>query len=394
MKPLWILLFSSTIMIAAPITLKEILAQTQEAHPLFKAKEQLRLSLEAQSRADFATAPLSLSLNGAQATPDEGDSAFEYSAGISKTLPFGDTKALGLSAQRLQNEAALLQKQKALIALNNRIKNLYHQSCLDKENRLLIEASLQSYQTLYEKKKKAYKYHEVSKKELLQLEMQMRTLKQKAQSSLSKEKISQERLYDLSLIGKHQPLSCKDLTPLIPEITFDGVVFALSQEAFNKNLAALDKLEKRYNKSFDSIDIGATYDDEIDTKRIGLGFALPLNFTSEKNAQMHIAIMHQKELKKLEQINWLQEQVGAKKELEGELKNNYNAILMMKDNLEMYQNTLMPLIEKSFKYGESSSLEYIFGRQKLLSLSQELIGTKKAYYNTLFTLYSLLETEK
>ncbi len=394
MKLFLILLFSSTIMSAKSITLEQILTQTKSSHPLFQAKEQTRLSLEAQSRANFASEPLSFSANGAQATPDEGDDAFEYSMGLSKTFAFGDTKTLGLLAQRLENEAKLLQKEKALISLSNRIQNLYHRSCLDKENRVLIEASLQSYQTLYEKKKKAYKYHEVSKKELLQLEMQMRSLKQKAQSSLSREKISKESLYDLSLLAKHQPLSCQDMTPLVAQIPFDGVLFSLSQDAFNKELLALSKLEKRYNKSIDSIDIGASYDDEIDTQRVGVGFAMPLAFTSEKNEQMHLSIMHQKKLKKLEQINWILERVAAKKRIEGELKNNYDAIIMIEENLAIYQETLMPLIEKSFQYGESSSLEYIFGRQKLLELSQELIQTKKAYYNKLFKLYSLLETEK
>ncbi len=394
MKLFLLFLFSTSIMIGAPITLKEILAQTKATHPLFKAKEQTRLSLEAQSRANFATEPFALSLSGAQATPDAGDDAFEYSIGASKTLPFGNTKSLGLSAQRLKNEATLLQKERALIALSNRIRNLYHQSCLDRENRRLIERSLESYQALYRKKQKAYKYQEISKKELLQLEMQMRSLKQKAQSSLSREKISQERLYDLSLIGKHQELSCDDLTTLTAEVSFDGLLFAYSQEAFHKELMALDTLEKRYNKSIDSIDIAASYDDEIDTKRVGVGFALPLNFTSQKNEQMHLATIHQKELKKLEQINWLQEQVGNKKALEGELKTNYNTIIMIEENLALYHDSLMPLIEKSFKYGESSSLEYIFGRQKLLELSQELIATKKAYYNSLFKLYTLLEMEK
>ncbi len=394
MKLFLILLFSTSIMIAQSITLKEILVQTKARHPLFQAKEQARLSLEAQSRATFASEPIGLSVNGAQATPDEGDDTFEYSLGLSKTFAFGDTKTLGLSAKRLENEATLLQKDKTLIALSNHIQNLYHQSCLNRENRLLIEASLQSYRALYEKKKKAYKYHEVSKKELLQLEMQMRNLKQKAQSSLSNERISQERLYDLSLTAKHLPISCQDMTPLVVQLPFDGVLFSLSQDAFSKELSALSKREKRYNKSIDSIDVGASYDDEIDTKRVGMGFAIPLSFSSEKNEQMHLSILHQKKLKKLEQINWILERVGMKKQLEGELKNSYDAIIMIEENLALYRDTLMPLIEKSFKYGESSSLEYIFGRQKLLELSQELIQTKKTYYNTLFKLYSLLETEK
>jgi len=381
-------------MIAQPITIEQILEQTKVQHPLYQAKEQTRLSLEAQSRANYASKPLELSLSGAQATPDEGATTLEYSVGVSKTFAFGDTRTLGLSADRLTNEAQLLQKEKALIALSNRIQNLYHQSCLDKENRLLIEASLQTYRTLYKKKKKAYKYQEISKKELLQLQMQMRTLKQKAHSSRASEKISQERLYDLSTITEHLPLSCQDITALSPSIILDDTPFVLSQAAFNKELSALGKLEKKYNRSIDNINIGASYDDEIDTKRVGVRFAVPLSFTSEKNEQNHLAIMHQKALKKQQQKNWMMEQTSSKKQLAGELENAYNAIIMIEENHTLYKETLMPLIEKSFKYGESSSLEYILGRQELLALSQELIQTKKTYYKTLFTLYSLIEMEK
>lgn len=391
--PLTLLLLTS-IMIAQPLTLEDILAQTKAQHPLFQAKEQTRLSLEAQSKADFASEPIGVSLGGGQASPDEGDDAFEYSLGISKTFAFGNTKALGLSAQRLQNEAKLLQKEKALILLSNRIQNLYHQSCLDKEKSAVIEASLQTYRTLYKKKQKAYKYQEISKKELLQLGMQMRSLKQKAQSSHASEKISQEKLYDLSTLDKRQPLSCQDITPIRAKISFDETPFLLSQSAFNKELLSLSKLEKRYSKSFDSIDIGASYDDEIDTKRVGVGFMIPLSFTSAKNEQNHISIMHKRELKILEQKNWMMEQTSHQKQLASELESAYNAIIMIEENHTLYQDTLMPLIEKSFRYGESSSLEYILGRQKLLELSQELIQTKKTYYDTLFKLYSLIEMEK
>lgn len=394
MKYISMLLVSTSIMIAQPIMIEKILEQTKTQHPLYQAKEQLRLSLEAQSRANYASEPIGVSFAGAQATPDGGDETFEYSVGVSKTFTFGDTRILGLSAERFANEAQLLQKEKALIALNNRIQNLYHQSCLDKKNRLVIEKSLQTYRTLYKKKEKAYKYHEISKKELLQLQMQMRTLQQKAQSSRANEKISQERLYDLTAINKHHPLSCQDIATLTPAISFDGAPFGYSQRAFQKELSALGQLEKRYNKSIDSIDIGASYDDEIDTKRVGVGFSIPLSFTSEKNEQNHLSIMHQKELKKQQQKNWMLEQVGTKKQLEGELENAYHTIIMIEENHTLYKDTLMPLIEKSFKYGESSSLEYILGRQKLLELSQELIGTKKTYYKTLFTLYTLIETEK
>ncbi len=393
MKLFLLLLISATIVSAKPITLEEIVTHIKATHPQFQAKEQLQLSLEAQAQSNFASEPFALALSAANASPDAGEDAFEYSVGISKSFAFGDTKKLGLLAQQHNDEAAILEKERALIDLSNRIKDLYHQSCLDRENRRLIEASLESYRKLYTKKQKAYKFKEVSKKELLQLEMQMRTLQQEAKSSLSREKISQERLYDLSLIEKSTPLSCSDLQELTPEISYQKRAFSYSKSVFSKQMRALDFLEKRYAKSIDSIDIGASYDDEIDTKRVGVGIAVPLAFTSAKNEQNHLAIMHKKALKKLEYQNWMIEQQGRKKVLEGELKNSYNTLIMIEENLQLYHDSLMPLIEKSFKYGESSSLEYIFARAKLLELSQKRIRTKKDYYNRLFTLYSLLEME-
>ncbi len=381
-------------MIAKPITLNEILVHTKTQHPQFQAKEQLRLSLEAQAKANFAVAPFSLAIGGANASPDEGDDAFEYSVALSKSFALGDTRELGLIAKQLEDEAKLLEKERALIALSNRIKNLYHQSCLDKEKRRLIEASLESYRKLYHKKEKAYRFNEISKKELLLLQMQMRTLQQEARSALFSEKISQDRLYDLIRIDKSKPLSCHDMAPLKEDITFKQAPFMLTKISFKKEMKALDAKEKRYNKSIESIDIDASYDDEIDTKRVGVGFAIPLAFTSQKNEQNHLAIMHQKALNKLQYQNKMIEQQSQKKVLLGELQNSYNAIIMIEKNQKLYHDSLMPLVEKSFKYGESSSLEYIFARQKLLSLSQKLIASKKTYYNTLFTLYSLLEMEQ
>ncbi len=394
MKKTLLLLCSLSAIYADTVNLEHIIEQTKQKHPLFQALKHQQLALKAQREADFASEPFALSLSGANASPDEGDDAVEYSVGLSKNFAFGDTKSLAKEARHYTDSAIMISQEKALISISNRIQNLYHQSCLDRKNSTLLTNSLSAFEKLYAKKQKAYKYHEISKKELLQLQMQLREIRQKVQSSQAKERISKERLYDESELDETLTLSCQDLTPLSPTVKTDLAPFMLSADAFAKELQAMEKLQKRYNKSIDSIEIGTTYDDEIDTKRVGIGFAMPLSFTSQKNEKNRVALLHKEELKRFQFHNKMIQKMGEHKSLKAKLQTSYDAIIMIEDNLQSYQETLMPLIEKSFQLGESSVIEYIFGQQKLIALSQELIEKKKSYYNTLFNLYTTIELEK
>lgn len=394
LKTVLLLLSSATIMIASPITLHEIMQQTKAKHPLFQAKVQQEKALEAQAKSDFAADPFSLGVQTANASPKGAEDEREYSLGLSKNIALFGTKSLALLAQRLQNDAILINNNKRLISLSNHIQNLYHQSCLDSKNYHLLEASLAAFETLYAKKERAYKYKEISKKELLQLQMQLREIKQKVHTAKAEATISKERLYDESELDTHTPLSCQDLTPMVATIRLKHAPFMLSADAFGKEMQSLEKLQNRYNRPFESLDVAATYDDEIDTKRIGVGFSLPLSFSSSKNEYARAALLHQEELQRFEFHNKMIQKMGTYKALKSKLQTEYDALIMIEENLEAYKTSLMPLVEKSFAYGESSVIEYILAKEQLLGLSKSLIERQKSYYNTLFNLYTTIELEK
>ena len=63
----------------------------------------------------------------------------------------------------------------------------------------------------------------------------------------------------------------------------------------------------------------------------------------------------------------------------------------LKRNYKNYKNRLLPMIQTSYDLGETSVIEYLLNRQKSYQLRQEIYATKKAYYNTLFKLYTLSE---
>lgn len=392
MKMHYFLLFLSSIVVADSIGLEKMLEETKKQHPLHLALQQEKLSLEAQSKAASANKPIELSASMAQASPDEGDKALEYSVGLSKSFSLGKNQERTLKAHRLRDKISIIEREKSLLALRNQLQNLYHQSCLSRENKKLFSSLLKSYEKLYDKKRKAFKYHDISKKELLQLQIELQTLKQEVQSNLSKEVRIKESLFKLSNVTP-QTLSCDDLSPLKADITLSDDAFSLSNGAFNHTLSRLEILKQNADTQVDNIDIGLTFDDEIDTKRVGVGFAMPLHFTSDKKEQTTIGIMHKMREKKLEYQHTLQEKKNRQKSLESTLNNLYKRFVMIEKNHTLYKNALMPLIEKSYQLGESSALEYILGRQKLLTLSQTLIETKKRYYETLFTLYTLTEME-
>ena len=389
-------LAASTLMQAQHIDLNTIISHVRLHHPNYKALEEESLALVAKARAENAREMSALSLGGARAKTDDGDKAGEYSLGLSTLIDLANTRGLALESADLENEATLLERQKALFAFGNQLRDLYHQSCLDKAQLEILERTRDAFERLYRKKAKAYKYQEISKKELLQLKLEKALLEQKVASQKRSYTISKEALLNLTAMPHvaGSELECRDLYPIMASYEIDNEPFILSNLAFEKRMESLDKKYARNSVWLEPVELGATYDDEIDTKRIGAGVSIPLGFTSAKKEQSRIAIMHQKGQLHFTHQGMILEKSARKKRLEAELKRDYDKIQALDANIATYKEQLMPLVEKSFQMGESSVIEYLMGRQKLLDISSELIATKKSYYQNLFTLYTLIETEK
>jgi outer membrane protein TolC len=60
-------------------------------------------------------------------------------------------------------------------------------------------------------------------------------------------------------------------------------------------------------------------------------------------------------------------------------------------NIQDYRDRLLPMVKKSYDYGESSVIEYLLNQQRLYSMQEELLNQKRDYYHTLFELYTITE---
>jgi hypothetical protein len=156
---------------ASTYTLNSVLKSAEQHNTLSKALQQESLALEAKNKANTASDPLELFGEGTKAYPNGGGSGNEYAVGVSKKFILGNIQEQEQKVTRLSNQAYLLEEERNILNFKNGLKNIYHQHCLDSQNYRSFKQSYQEFVTLYKKKQKAYKYQEISKTELMQLEI-------------------------------------------------------------------------------------------------------------------------------------------------------------------------------------------------------------------------------
>ena len=375
------------------LTLKTLLASVDNNNVLTQAIDAERLHLKARNLADTASDPMDLYGTGTRAYPDFGESDYEYSVGLSKTLPWGNTQEKDQTIIRLNNEAYFLEEGKKILNFKNGLKNLYHQYCLDYKNYKSVKENYQDFAVLYKKKQKAYKYKEISKSELMQLELSKNRLFAELQKMKMIQKRSKHKLFILSGM-KHTDktvLSCRDMYPIRENVKLKEHTFQLTRQAHQKRLQSTQVALERHSKALDSITLSAQYDQEIDIDRYSIGVSIPLSFTSKKSEQERAAAMHQNSTLDFQYEQTMIEKKSILLELRSTLKGNALMIKSLKKNLNDYSKNLLPLIKKSYDLGESSVIEYLLNRQNYNQMKQELFSTQKAYYHTLFRLYTLSE---
>jgi hypothetical protein len=377
---------------ASTYTLKHILTSASKHNDLSKALQQESLSLEAKNRADTASGPFELFGEGTRADPNMGKSGNEYAVGISKKVIFGSIQDQERSINRLSNEAYFLEEERSVLNFRNGLKNIYHQHCLDTQNYKSFRQSYRDFLNLYKKKQKAYYYQEISKTELMQLETEKNQLYAQLQEIKMRQEISKQNLFMLSKINYNSStqLSCRDMYPIRSTVKLKNV-FGLSKEAYKKRLKSTQTAIDRYSSAFDSIDISAHYTNEIDVDRYSVGISLPLTFTSEKSEQERVAAMYKDSAIRYRYEQSMREKHSRLRQLQAYLKSQALMIQTLKNNYQNYKNKLLPLIQTSYDLGETSVIEYLLNKQKSYQLRQEIYDTKKAYYNTLFRLYTISE---
>ncbi len=378
---------------ASTLTLKKVLASANNNSTLTQALEQERLLLEARNLADTSLDPMELFGSAANANPIIGKNEFEYSVGLSQQLSWGNTQEKEQSITRLNNEAKLLEEDKKILSYDNGLKSLYHNHCLDNKYYKVSKQNYQEFVKLYKKKQKAYKYQEISKAELMQLEIEKNRLYAQLQEIEMMQVISKQKLFVLGRINNANTttLSCKDIYPIRENVKLDRDRFQLSKEAHTKRLKSTQVALERYSKSLDSISLSVQYDKEIDIDRYGVGISIPLNFTSSRSEQERAAAMYKSSALGFQYEQTMLEKRSRLLELQSYLNSKAWMLKTLKNNHRNYKKQLLPLIKKSYDLGETSVIEYLLNRQKSYQLRQEIYATKKAYYNTLFKLYTLSE---
>ncbi len=372
--------------------LNKIMHAAKNNSALQKALKKRALSREAQNLANTASAPLEVSAMAIRANPDAAANGNEYMAGFSQTIMLGNIQEEQRHINRLGNEAFLLDSQKNLLSYEYGLKNLYHQHCVEYDEYRTLLKNYADMQKLYLKKKKAYLYEEISKTELLQLELQKNRLYSKVQALKMKQGISKQSLLMLSALpnGKNSRLSCSDLYPIRSRVAL-GETFILSKEAYEKRMQRTHAKLNRYSHAIESIDLSGMYSQELDVDRYGIGVSIPLNFSSKKSEHARAAAMYENSAISLEYEQSMRVRSNKLRELKSQLQSQALLSRTYEKNYWDYVQKLMPLSQKSYDLGETSVIEYLLTQQRAYQLREEMYAVKKEYYKTLFTLYTFSE---
>jgi len=377
---------------ASTITLKKILRSANEHNALSRSLEQDALAQEAKNLADTASDPFELYGEGTQARPVLGKDGYEYAIGISKNIKLGTIQAQEQRMTRLANQANLLEAQGAVVNFHNGLKNLYHQYCIDVQNYGCFKQSYNDLVKLYRKKQKAYKYQEISKTELMQIESEKNRLYAQLQEMKMMQTITKQKLFSLSKVGysKSMKLSCRDIYPIRNSVKLRNT-FTLSKAAHEKRLSSIKERMKRYSNDFESVNVSVQYGKELDIDKYTLGVSIPLTFSSKRSEHEKAAAMYRHSALEYGYEQNMREKKSMLKELTSTLKSQALMVKTLSKNHRNYKQKLLPLVKKSYVLGETSVIEYLLSRQKFYTLNRELYAAKKAYYNTLFTLYTISE---
>ena len=381
---------------AATITLDEILQKLQNEHPLAKSIEALKNAHSSQNRAVGLNEPLEFSAEGAYAKPDLDKSGYEYSVGVAQNIMHPNVKKAAMQSLKYQNESEILELEHDFFLLRQDVKLLYHVNCLNQKSSLQYRDSFLAFEEFYKKKKRAYEYGEISKKDLLSLQIELDRIKTEYKLYENEVKISRDNLESKTLLAffREKELSCKDTMPIIKELHFDYKNETLKEQSLDKKILTYQSDFERYNVSFDSFTLGAAYQNELDTDRFVFSLSMPLNFTTSFNEDNRAAALHKKSALMYEKEGVKLQKSSHSEALKKELAQNFENINSYQAMVQKYENELMPLVKSAYDLGEASVIEYLLSQRELFGLKKELIEHYKKYYKTLFELYSVLQMKE
>lgn len=380
-------------LLASGITLDEILNKLKYEHPMAKSIKAYKSAYISDNKAKSSREAIVFNTDATLAKPDLDEDGYEYSVGLEQSFINPTVKANISKSFRYKNDAEILKLKNDFLLLKNDVGLLYHINCLDRKTTKQYKDAYLAFETLYTKKQKAYKYGEISKKEILQLKIELNRLKGNFKHYKNEEKKSRNNLQAKILLPvfKEEILSCTDIYEIKGKLLFSTTEESMQEQALNKRIQSVSSDFNRYDTLFDSFSVSAQYQNEIDTKRISVGLSLPLSFTSSINEENRAVAMykqsaleHKKQAVKLKRESEIES-------LQNQLFQAYEDIELVSSMLKSYENELMPLIEMGYRLGEDSAIEYLLSKREMWMYKKNLIQNYKYYYETLFKLYSVLE---
>ena len=393
MKTLFFIFSCALYLQASAINLDDILQELKSKHPMAQSIKAYQETFDAQNRALTSRKALKFSAQGAYANPKLEASGYEYSLGLQQNFMHPGLKENALQSAHYQSDAKILTLKYNFLLLKNRVRLHYHLNCLDQKAIKQYKTSYEAFQSLYIKKEKAFSYGEISKKELLQLQIELDRLKNEYKHYKNEEKISRNNLQSIMLLAdfeKHT-LSCEDTYVIKEKLTLESSDIRLQEQSLNKKIQSLESTFNQFDTHFNSYTVSASYEEELDTDRFMLGISVPLNFTTEKNEDKRAAALHEKSALEYERQSLKLQKESDIKLLNRRLEQAFQDIKVLTSILKKYEDELMPLVERGYHLGEDSAIEYLLAKREIWEFKEELIEHYKNYYEVLFELYSALE---
>lgn len=387
-------IFTFTIYLhASTINLDEIMQKIKTQHPMQKSIQAYQYAYGEQNNANSSREALLFSADGTYAKPDLDDAGYEYSIGIEQNFMNPTVQENIQKSAQYQSDANILRLKHDFLVLQNDVKFLYHINCLDKNTLQEYKASYTAFELLYKKKEKAYSFGEISKKELLQLQIELQRIKNQYRHYESEVLVSRNNLQSKILLPffDNKELFCEDIDKVQEELVLFNEEASMLEKSVDKKILSVKSDFNRHNTLFDSFSLFASYQDEIDTNRFIFGLSIPLNFTSSINEKNRAADMHKQSAFEYEKENLKLKKASDTKLLKQQLMQSFQDIKVLNSILKRYENELMPLIEKGYRLGEDSAIEYLLSQREMWNIKKELIGQYKNYYKILFKIYSVLE---
>lgn len=393
----WLFLsFASIFLNASTITLDEILTAVHKEHPSAKSIQEIDFAYKSQTQALSLREASQLNIQNSYANPKFNKAEHEYDIGVTQNITLPSVKKNIAQANSYKNEAQLLELKYNFALLQNDIALLYHNSCLDKINLSNFSQELKSFEELYVKKEKAYEYKEISKKELLELSLELDRLKNEYQQYKNTLQSSRSRLQSKVLLEylADKELSCNDLKPFVKELQVDNQSQTLIEQSFDKKIQSYQSDAARYDNSFDSFTLGLSYAKEIDLNKATVSLSIPLNFTTSVYEQNRAAALHNQSAASYDKEAYMLQKRTEVALLQRELGFDFQSIEAQKEIVKKYENELLPLAKTAYLSGENSAIEFLLNQREYLKLKAELTTKHKKYYQTLFELLSVIQTKE